>query len=533
MTSKIEVSEHGDTITLPEHGFSHELRIRTDDPTAQIEVLDDRFRRVFRAAGSAERQLPAGLYKVRIGRGASAFGTEDKLVVLDHDVSLSIEPPQLYSPAPIPGTRASEAHVAAFKRLDEETYVNAGTGSKIAVLARYVDSTQGARPVLHPFRGLQLLRADGPVLVDLEPATPKAQVPDIEDPVSICGISVAPGYYILRHQLANGRELRQSIVASEGWQITVNIRRTPSSVNPGKQEFVGAGYMALLMRRLLDTQSAKPSEAVEFKEGSKNRTIDEDRLIDVARQALADGVPWLRGSLYDLLLQDFKNPLAGIIGGLLLDIERELADKEFARRHHAELFDGVVRKLRAIVGGGHPDAEALSFRCVDPSLAHKGPMDAPPMFYRSWRIILEAASTRHDLVPLNLWRTSSAWGAMPPYLVWSAHEAAKKARFKHLHSAADTLSTYGFTRRGSSAPDERDALSSARIAAEVGVPANAIADLLATKAAPDISAARAKPGSATTTQAGSSSEVEGASKKASKRKASGGARSTRRQPAHG
>src|SRR5262249_31067061 len=363
----------------------HELTVLTHDPTAQIVVLDEGFKPVEAAAGSLTAQLPAGIYKIRVRRGASSIGFEDRLVVLDGDRSLSIEPPELTSPAPIGGTRTAEAHVAAREWLDAVVHVNTGKGSKVAVLARYADpSLDGKEP--HPFHGLQLLRADGRLLVDLEKAAPKPHVPDNKEAISICGIGVAPGAYILRHKLAHERDLGQSIIASDGWQTTVNIRRTQGDVHAKSKLFAGAGYLSLLMHRLIDDQAAQPS----VMRNSKDGPIDEDQLVDIARQGLADGAQLLDGNLYDLLLRDFENPFAGILGALLLDLERAAKGKDFAPEH-AKRFDAAVGKLRTMVGPGHPDVEALSFRCQDPGLACRKPIAARPMFHRCWRIILEAA----------------------------------------------------------------------------------------------------------------------------------------------
>jgi hypothetical protein len=454
MTTKdpqaIDVFEHGDPISPSEAGSMHELSVQTHDPTAQIVVLDDRFKAAIKAAGSVAKTLPAGIYKVRVRRGASSIGFEDRLVVLDRDRIVSIEPPPLSSPAPIGGTGATEAHVAAREWLDGVVHVRPGKGSKVALLARYAARKKGENPLLHPFRGLQLLGADGRLLVDLEKIAPKPHVPDTEDPISICGIAVDPGAYILRHRLANGRELRQSVIASSGWQITINVRRTQEDVKIGEKLFIGAGYMALLMRRLIDGQSAQPSVMLESKDGP----IDEDQLVDIARQGLADGAQLLSGNLYDLLLRDFDNPLAGIFGGLLLDLERDAMGKDFAL-DHAKLFDEAVPKLRKMVGPEHPDVEALSFRCPNVSLGHRGPIKVRPMFHRSWRMILEAASNQRNLVPLDLWESTTASGTMPPYLIWSARTAAKRASLRHLRGAAAHRFAQRIVRVNSPAPEER------------------------------------------------------------------------------
>ena len=139
-----------------------------------------------------------------------------------------------------------------------------------------------------------------------------------------------------------------------------------------------------------------------------------------------------------------------------------------------------------MLGSQHPDVEALSFRCQDSSLAHSGPIEVRPMFYRSWRIILEAATRLVDLVPLDLWK-STASGSMPPFLIWSTNPDAQSARLERFRVAAAQLSTTSqiagtaanSAEAISPAPKiETATLSRTEIASKLGLPINALADLL-------------------------------------------------------
>lgn len=505
-SNEIEVFEQGEVVApLESTSNSYRLRVETHDPTAQIIVFDDRFEAQGTDAGTFAATLRAGIYKVRIRRGASSMGFEDRVVVLDRDRDLLIDPPKLFSPAPFGGTQASSAHVAAREWLDAVVNVQLGKGAKIALLARYAPR-QERDPPLHPFHGVKLHGADGQLLVDLEQVAPRPHVPDTNDPISICGIAVAPGAYVLHHELANGRMLSQSVIASEGWQITFNIRRSQQDMTIDGKEFAGAGYIAVLMRRLIDDQSARPAAMIR----SGNGYISEDQLVDVARQGFTDGNQLLGGDLYDLLLRNVENPLAGIFGGLLLETERQARGEKFDQ-DHAKLFDSVVRKLRTMVGGEHPDVEALSFRCQEERLVHTGPITARPMFHRCWRLILEAAASRRDLVPLDLWKSIVASGSMPPYFIWFTGTDAQSARLQHFRVAAAQFSTTpqaggveaARAQAHSIAPDVSSAvLSQSEMASELGLPVNALADLLERPEAqdrPDGSAAQRPPKSAKST----------------------------------
>jgi hypothetical protein len=492
--AELTVSERGDIISPSESSSVYKLEVQTHDPTAQIVVLNDRFNAVIKAAGSASANLPAGMYKVRVRRGASSIGFEDRVVVLDRDQSLSIQPPQLSSPAPIGGSRASEAHVAAREWLDGVVHVSLGSGSKIAVLARYSVSEHETKSLLHPFSGLELWRVDGEHLVDLKDVAPKVHLPEKNPPICVCGIAVDPGAYLLRYRLSTGRDFAQSLLASKGWQLSINIRRSPQDIDSKQGLFNRSGYVALLMRRLIDLYCAQHAPMRISKDGP----IDEDQLADVARQGLADGSQLLSGNLYDLLLRDFDNPLVGIVGGLLLDLEREAVGAEFLPERTI-LFDNLVSKLRTMVGRGHPDVEALSFRCKNPRLAHRGAIVARPMFHRSWRIILETASKRHNLVPLDLWKRTTASGAMPPYLIWSVEASDKKARLKSLKRTAAALSTQRI--QTTSSPDlERQAEAAIAARSLDALPAPAALSVASPAPANDSAEARSPDAAARSSQ---------------------------------
>src|SRR5215510_8682429 len=95
-SKEIEVFEQGEVLTPLESASNrYRLCIDTHDPTAQIIVFDDRFEAQGTGAGTFAATLPAGIYKVRIRRGASSMGFEDRVVVLDRDRDLLIDPPKL------------------------------------------------------------------------------------------------------------------------------------------------------------------------------------------------------------------------------------------------------------------------------------------------------------------------------------------------------------------------------------------------------------------------------------------------------
>jgi hypothetical protein len=123
-----------------------------------------------------------------------------------------------------------------------------------------------------------------------------------------------------------------------------------------------------------------------------------------------------------LLLQKFESPLAGIIGGhlLLLGAEHRAAGPGL------EVLNDVVVNLRTLVGTEHPDVEALSLACPDMTLRRTTPVTTPPMFERSWRMLVDGCRDDPQLVPLSLWQqVHTRLGGQSPYLTWALDDAAQ------------------------------------------------------------------------------------------------------------
>jgi hypothetical protein len=92
-----------------------------------------------------------------------------------------------------------------------------------------------------------------------------------------------------------------------------------------------------------------------------------------------------------LLREKFENPMLGIYAAHLLLLEGSV---------DGELFQEVVRNLRALLGRQHPDVEALALRA--PGEATPLPFENPPMLSRSWSLVVEATVTQPSLVTESL-----------------------------------------------------------------------------------------------------------------------------------
>jgi hypothetical protein len=97
-------------------------------------------------------------------------------------------------------------------------------------------------------------------------------------------------------------------------------------------------------------------------------------------------------------------------------------------------LDGVVTNLRTLVGDEHPDVEALSLYCPTASLRERKPFPQPPLFARSWELIVEASQTQPELLPIELWERVRAVVPVSGYFVWGCDEKSKEARTRQLKS---------------------------------------------------------------------------------------------------
>jgi hypothetical protein len=143
----------------------------------------------------------------------------------------------------------------------------------------------------------------------------------------------------------------------------------------------------------------------------------------------------LNRELEEILVRKFQNPIAGILGGhLLLQEER----RRPIPTPKLSLLDDVVENLRALVGDEHPDVEALSLHCPTTGLRTTKPFRQPPLFARSWELIVEASQTHNELLPIELWERVRAVVPVSGYFVWGCDEKSKEARTEQLKSWLQT-----------------------------------------------------------------------------------------------
>ena len=425
---EIAVRESGAAVEPPGTAASFILGARAANAGALITVVDHAFERIQRGTGQVASGQPPGLYKVRVDFGQGIASVGERVVVLDRDLSLTINCPPMVAAAPIAGTaHTHEWQVAAF---DSVASAVARTG--LSLMARYwTPDALRAQPGVRfpdPFEGLDLVGPNGASLPGWRDAVTADSAGGL-DPMKIVTLDLPPGGYTLQQTFADGRIHCAALVVVAGWLTQCVIRRSVADVRTGTDtpRVSTLGDVAVFMR----------GPAV-FRAGS-----DEDATLEAASVALAehravfeDG----RGTeLWDLLNEKYQNPIAGIVGGhlTLLSLQSQAAARSAPHTPLSpDLLNQVVTNLRRLVGSSHPDVEALSLKCTDPALRARAPFLEPPMFRRSWDLLVEAAADDPALVPHALWDRVSAVSSEKLPFVWSADERTRTAHRLQLRLAA-------------------------------------------------------------------------------------------------
>jgi hypothetical protein len=389
------------------------LDVSPAEPATEIFVLDERFGLIDRNSGNVQLRLPFGIYKVKTRLGRSI---KEKVLLLDHDRPIldGIAAVPVMTAAPLPNTTASHEYQQAAAVSSPAVFdVTKGQGAAITVMVR-IWTEQGQAPAgLQPWLGVKVVDQSGVVLADLErDGTRDTSL----DPYAVCSLSVAPGTYFLRQKLQNGQEMDQSLVVPDDWNLRVFVLRV---VAPGGQALSPYPRVSLMTHKLgtpfsLDDPARKNME--------------------FARVALADERAILNDQIEQLLLLKFDDPLAGIIGGHLLLIEQERDPKR-----DISLLDVVVKNLRSLVGTEHPDVECLSLSCLDPALRRTTTLQTPPIYQRSWKLLIDASRQNQALLPKDLWERVQAYSTLPPYLIWASDTDSKAAARKAVVEALITM----------------------------------------------------------------------------------------------
>lgn len=362
-----------------------------------IRVADHRLVTADAANGTLDVRLPFGLYKIRVSTGRTL---QERVILLDRDqppfdAALVNQP----SPAvaPLAGTAAASSYQAG---LAEQTRAAACVQAApdqavITVLARTYEWASNSELLLPWSDGIEVVNAAGLQVLSLADTAPQVQE---GDRCAVASKPVPPGSYFLRYKV-HGQAIEQSLVAVAGWSIDATLLfRRPESGEPD-----GLPRVSILMRSM------------------KNERWDAalDARAEAARLALVDERDILSGPLGDLLLTSFDDPMTGLMGAHLLLIANSKG------LHNLAPLPGMIAKLQGMAGQSHPDVQALELAIAGQDGPAPPLIAVPPMFARSWSLIVGADARFEGLVPVDLWRRVRAQSSLAPYLAWATSKATQ------------------------------------------------------------------------------------------------------------
>ncbi|WP_267394109.1 MULTISPECIES: caspase family protein [unclassified Sphingomonas] len=435
----VALSERGPPPRMAAGPGPYQLTINPPEADPEIRLFGERWQLVDTGIGRLSSQLPYGLYEMRIQSGRQMV---EKVILLDADWPQTDDNvpdmPAMTTAAPLPASRASHDYHQAAVRCGTPD-LTCGSGAELFVMARRYREEGAAAGGAPPWRGVEIWTAAGTLIADL--AHDGVRNEDAShDPWAACLIRLDPGHYQLRFRTDAGETIAQSLVLPpNGWRLDCYLLRATiggaSDTRP---------RVSLIMRR----PEAAPDSAA-------------DLLSERLTVALADERPIVGEWLLEAVNGDLANPLVGIIGGHLL-----LLNQGAGNEYGPGLMETLVQKLRDLLGPDHPDVEALALHCGDGSIAPPQAIKGPPMYERSWRLLVAGSAQQPGLISATLWQQVQATTGTTPFFSWSedatTRAAFAKAVAERLAPAVSTAVTMPvaidlpFASLGAAAPDPVD-----------------------------------------------------------------------------
>lgn len=369
------------------------LTVTAADETAEISVIDGDLKKIARGVGWLHKNLPPGLYKLRVRVGPSLH---EELVSLDKDREVTISAQEFPSPIPLEGTsRSRDNHRAAAIAASNTPRDRLGVGASILVFARDW-SVEGRGSNDNPAAGLSLLSENQSISMDIES---RAELRTDGDPCAGWRADVTPGAYRLRLKLGDGTGFERALFAAPNSQTQIFLLQRDHVLTGGK------------VQRRADLAAASMSISLTGSFDPRSRPA---RLSELASYALTQSHRILSDPLLNALSsEDFLDPMLGLLGAHLI-----LRD----RPNETRKFQLVTDNLRRLLGPDHPDLRALWLRRDDGSALGDGRLHTPPMLRRSWELAVEKSVHDPDLIPPGPPESSISGRILQaaPWLVWRA-----------------------------------------------------------------------------------------------------------------
>jgi hypothetical protein len=334
------------------------------DPEAEVVIFDGYDCVKERGTGTANWNLPPGLYTVRAQLGGLQL---QKTISVPETTSLNLTP-EIYSSAPIDGAATTHEyyHDPAQTWSVQQTAVlpSLGVGGWLFVFVRLSSFNSPRNGDLA--NGLTLRDANGALILDF--AAPGLSQKDDQFGWTLVSTPIAPGFYRLRHEGEETRETSLYVYPGFSTQVFITYFHRPR-----------LEQMRAFLRPL-----GQPFQAGDI----------ETRAVDLALLGLQNGISSIsqtlpRADQRNLLDGKFLNPMLGLIGAHWL-LEDPSAQPAFV--------DMVLTNLRMLLGPA-PDVIALEIaaakRFKKPTLPVE-PVLTPPFLRRGLEIL---AQEQPQLIP--------------------------------------------------------------------------------------------------------------------------------------
>jgi len=175
-----------------------------------------------------------------------------------------------------------------------------------------------------------------------------------------------------------------------------------------------------------------------------------------------------------IALGKWRAPILGLMAAHILLIAEECADADppggTSIRFDRDDFEIILRNTARLLGENHPDIVALRTRSEKFQLPDKVEISTPPIFWRSWDMLLKATRPGQPaLVRDNLWRRVRETSNFAPFFSWfradtipaAQRPSVEKALFRELsdpvmvdrEARQPEGAAFALSRRGSGKPD--------------------------------------------------------------------------------
>lgn len=380
--TQLEVEETAVPVVPPPQARFFALEVGSGKEPAEIFVIDTAFGLVDSAVGTLSTALPFGLYKIKVRLGNQV---NERVILLDRRRPY-LGPGMVPAPATAAPLQDDEGNWDAQVEAGRNAFMPTRDPAAWSGLMLVIRDWEGnAAEEDRAFRdSVSVVDRNGRVVLDFSDAG--------AGPSAARTASLAPGVYFLRRRISDGTLREQSLVLVGGWILEAFLRHQPPSGAEG-----GRNLFSLHMRR----------------PDGRDPDAQEARMLEIACAALADERRVFTAQMEEMILGDLRNPMLGIVGAHLLLLE---AERDPLRNLSA--LNGMVSRLRDQLGNDHPDVEALSLRCPDSALRTTVPIGAPPVFARSWQLIVQASQDGSRVVHPAVWERVQALVPRGLYLAW-------------------------------------------------------------------------------------------------------------------